>query len=76
VRINVPFIVCFSLQALETSLAAVESKLSSWSGAEESVSKLSRDLTSLRADVIRTDSRSMKAVEDVGRARSEVAELG
>ena len=64
------------LQVLETSLAAVESKLSTWGGVEESVSKLSRDFTSLKADIIRTDSRSMKAVEDVGKARSEIGDLG
>ncbi len=54
---------------------AVESTVSSLGGVPESMTKMSREITSMKADMIRTDNRAKKAMEDVGRALVEIEEL-
>lgn len=54
---------------------AVETTVSSLGGVNDSMTKMSRELTSMKADMIRADTRAKKAMEDVVKARVEVDEL-
>ena len=56
-------------------MQTVEDKVTNLGNFEESTTKISREIMSMRAEIKRMELRGLKAVEDTVKARSEVDEL-
>ena len=63
------------MQQVENGLQQVEQKVSSLSNVDELTSKVSREITSARADMKRLEARVVKASEDAAKAKADVADL-
>ena len=55
-------------------MRVVEEKVNSLSNLDDIV-KVSRDMTSMKADIRRMESRSLKSIEEYGNVKSEVDQL-
>ena len=63
------------MQTLEKAMQQVEQKLASLSNIDDIARKVSRDVTSARADMKRMEARGNKAAEDAGKAKSDTTQL-